>query len=155
MRTFSIPGKPTGKGRPRATTIGGHARQYSPAKTVSYEGKVALAYRQAYPGEPPYQAGVPLEVSIVALFAIPTSWAKRRKATARWHTGMPDADNIAKIVCDALNGIAWTDDAQVARETVLKRYSPDGAESVTVTISQLDQPPTCPELLQGIGQEGA
>jgi Holliday junction resolvase RusA-like endonuclease len=155
MRTFSIPGKPTGKGRPRATTIGGHARQYSPAKTVSYEGKVALAYRQAYPGETPYPAGVPLSVSIVAMFAIPASWPRKRKESARWQTGKPDADNVAKIVCDALNGIAWHDDAQVALESVLKRYSTDGSESVIVTISQLDQVPTCPDLLSRIGQEGA
>ena len=35
----------------------------------------------------------------------------------------PDGDNILKIVCDALNGLAWKDDTQVAEMTVRKRYS--------------------------------
>ena len=35
----------------------------------------------------------------------------------------PDLDNVAKIVCDALNGVAYKDDAQVVKLTVHKRYS--------------------------------
>ena len=32
-----------------------------------------------------------------------------------------DADNAAKAVMDALNGIAWGDDSQVAKLTVTRR----------------------------------
>ena len=39
---------------------------------------------------------------------------KAKKATAVWKSSKPDADNLAKIVADALNGIAWGDDAQIA-----------------------------------------
>ena len=35
----------------------------------------------------------------------------------------PDADNIAKIVLDALNGVAYEDDSQVINLSVQKRYS--------------------------------
>ena len=38
-------------------------------------------------------------------------------------TKKPDADNIAKAVCDALNGIAYKDDSQVVDLTVRKYYS--------------------------------
>lgn len=38
-------------------------------------------------------------------------------------TVKPDTDNVAKIVLDALNGIAYHDDAQIVQLTVLKRYS--------------------------------
>ena len=38
-------------------------------------------------------------------------------------TKKPDADNIAKAVCDALNGIACKDDSQVVDLTVRKHYS--------------------------------
>ena len=138
MRTFDIPGKPAGKGRPRVTTIGGHARQYSPAKTASYESKAAYCYRAAHPNAEPYPANVALEVNITAVFAIPASWPKKRKAAAMWHTGKPDCDNVAKICCDALNGIAWHDDAQVARISVNKRYGAEcTGEYTVVTISEL------------------
>ena len=35
----------------------------------------------------------------------------------------PDADNIAKVVLDALNGVAYEDDKQVVRVTISKVYS--------------------------------
>lgn len=35
----------------------------------------------------------------------------------------PDCDNVAKIICDALNGCAYKDDAQIVRCTVVKYYS--------------------------------
>ena len=38
-------------------------------------------------------------------------------------TVKPDWDNIGKIISDALNGIAYKDDAQVVSCTVEKRYS--------------------------------
>ena len=46
----------------------------------------------------------------------------------------PDVDNLAKTVCDALNGIAWLDDSQIVRMSAVKRY---GSESyTTVKISE-------------------
>ncbi len=34
----------------------------------------------------------------------------------------PDFDKIAKIVVDALNGIAWVDDCQIVSASVSKQY---------------------------------
>lgn len=137
-RTFTVPGKPTGKGRPRATIRGGHAAMYTPAKTASYENKVALSYVANNPNAKPFAAVVALQVSIVATFAIPKSWSKKRKAEAMWHTGKPDADNLIKCL-DALNGVAWHDDSQVAFVSCSKRYDRHGqGESLTVTIKPLN-----------------
>lgn len=44
----------------------------------------------------------------------------------------PDSDNIAKVVADALNGIAYDDDAQIADLTVIKRYTEDPCVKVTI-----------------------
>ncbi|OUI86592.1 RusA family crossover junction endodeoxyribonuclease [Acetobacter tropicalis] len=41
----------------------------------------------------------------------------------------PDIDNQMKTAADALNGIAWKDDAQIVDATLSRRYGP---ESVTV-----------------------
>ncbi len=50
-----------------------------------------------------------------------------------------DFDNLAKSVCDALKGIAWVDDCQVARATVEKwRAAKDEQPSVTVMIERLE-----------------
>ena len=110
---------------------------YTPAKTASYENKVALSYVARNPDAKPFEAGVPLTVTMVAIFAIPASWSKRRKAAAMWHTGKPDADNLVKCM-DALNGIAWHDDSQVVDVRCLKRYDVEGeGERLSVQISPL------------------
>jgi len=47
----------------------------------------------------------------------------------------PDTDNIAKIILDSLNGIAYKDDKQVIRLSVEKRYAEE--PSVSVWISEV------------------
>lgn len=50
-------------------------------------------------------------------------------------TKKPDADNIAKTICDALNGVAYDDDKQIAWLSVYKQYSEN--ESIYVTIEEI------------------
>lgn len=45
----------------------------------------------------------------------------------------PDLDNVMKIMCDALNGIAYKDDAQIVNAKICKRWSSE-MPSVWVTI---------------------
>ncbi|MGV8691560.1 RusA family crossover junction endodeoxyribonuclease, partial [Pseudomonas aeruginosa] len=47
---FTVPGEPVGKGRPRIGRVGAHARMFTPAKTVAYEGLVAMAAQEALAG---------------------------------------------------------------------------------------------------------
>jgi Holliday junction resolvase RusA-like endonuclease len=51
------------------------------------------------------------------------SQKKRLLPDAFWRTSKPDFDNLAKIVGDALNKVAWLDDAQIAAAWVRKVYS--------------------------------
>ena len=39
-----------------------------------------------------------------------------------YYNHTPDTDNIAKIVLDSLNGIAYKDDSQVTALKVIKQY---------------------------------
>ena len=48
----------------------------------------------------------------------------------------PDADNVAKIILDGLNHIAWDDDTQVVDMMVTKRYSDE--PMVSVIIEEID-----------------
>lgn len=116
--SFTVPGVPVGKGRPRFVKATGRA--YTPEKTASYESLIAYAASQAMLGAEPISA--PIGIKVQAVFPIPQSWSKKRKTAAHWHTSKPDGDNILKAVGDALNGIVWTDDSQVARTTIAKVY---------------------------------
>jgi Holliday junction resolvase RusA-like endonuclease len=67
----------------------------------------------------------PVRMEITAYYPIPKSIPKK---DLPFYEGIPkptkpDVDNIAKIYCDALNGIAYLDDNLVAELTVRKLYS--------------------------------
>lgn len=118
---FQVPGEPVGKGRPRFTRQG---RAYTPAKTAKYENLVSLTFQQMYPNHVPFENAV--EMKMIAYFSIPKSWSKKKHQQAVLNqifpTKKPDTDNIAKVK-DALNGIAFKDDSQVVKETIIKRYA--------------------------------
>ena len=116
--SFTVPGLPQGKGRPRFVKATGRA--YTPEKTASYESLIAYAASQAMRGAEPISA--PVGVKVQAVFPIPASWPQKRKMAARWHTSKPDGDNILKAIGDALNGIVWADDKQIARTSIAKVY---------------------------------
>ena len=119
--SFVIPGEPCAKGRPRFTRAG-HA--YTPAKTQAYEALVQACYAQS---KRLYFEDQGLRVTVCTKFAIPKSASKRRAQDMRegriLPTKRPDADNLAKAICDALNGVAWKDDCQVTHLDVRKRYA--------------------------------
>lgn len=136
---FVVIGEPKGKGRPRFTVIKGGAgvRTYTPDATACYENMVALSYRQMC-GDVKLEGEI--EADITAYFAIPKSVSKRKreqmlKGEIR-HTHKPDTDNIAKIILDSLNGIAYDDDRQVCRLTVNKLYG--GRTGVVVRLSEME-----------------
>jgi Holliday junction resolvase RusA-like endonuclease len=133
---FFVPGEPVAKGRARVTTIGGHPRQYTPAKTVAYESTVALIARQAMGASDPI-AG-PVAVYLQAVWAIPASWSKKRarEAMGKYKASRPDLDNLIKSICDGCNGITWNDDAQVVQLRAEKFYG--AIPGVTVEIIGMD-----------------
>ncbi|HAU29011.1 MAG TPA: RusA family crossover junction endodeoxyribonuclease [Rhodospirillaceae bacterium] len=137
---FSVPGVPMGKARPRFCWPS-HGRMWvrTPAATKSKEQQVGWEAKRAMSGRPMLDEAV--RVEIIALFAPPASWPKWKKAEAlagkREHTAKPDIDNIAKLVCDGLNGIAWTDDAHVVALEVKKQFCEhDPRMVVTITPMQ-------------------
>lgn len=121
---FTVPGKPVGKGRPRAAKQGKHIRLYTPETTATYESTVALVASQAMGGQP-LIAG-PVEVVMRQVLPIPTSWSKRKQADAQAGVVLPgvkpDMDNVIKAIFDAINGVVWNDDTQVVDLQVRKRY---------------------------------
>lgn len=132
--TFEVEGKPTGKGRPVVTRHG----TFTPKKTVFYENCVRLAASDAmgdFEGVENIKKQ-PCEVNITALYDIPKSYSKKRRALCLEGTETPkkpDADNIAKSCLDGMNGICFVDDVQVHTLTVKKLYTEDSPK-VLVTV---------------------
>lgn len=132
---FTVPGLPKGKARPRFAKIGNFVKTYTPKETVSYENLIKLCYMS---GAGKFQfnyleQGQPCDVDVIAWFPYPKSMTKKELSSKPEYTKKPDCDNIGKIVCDALNGVAWNDDSQVVTLTVQKRYT-DQEPSLCVSI---------------------
>lgn len=142
MIQFTVPGDPRGKQRPRMTKYG---TAYTPRETVAYEKLVkACMFRSienGTSGTTRYKTE-PVCVTIIAYYRIPTSITKkvreRIEAGDEKPTKKPDADNIAKIIMDALNGLAYQDDRQVVALTVLKEYAKGTEPRVEVTVSKYE-----------------
>lgn len=128
MMQFIVRGPIKGKARARTfydPKIGKH-RSITPAQTVTYENLVQLCYRTSE-GIEQYMDGEAVGVMTHAYFDIPKSYSKSKRQLIRdgelHPTKKPDADNIGKIICDALNGVAFKDDSQIVELTVKKHYT--------------------------------
>ena len=130
---FVVPGDPKGKGRPRFTKNG---RCYTPETTKLYEREVVanFLFIQRNSGYQTIPQGVPVTVDIEAVFAMPQSWSKKKRADMVGTACLkkPDGDNVLKIIADALNGIAWYDDAQVSEASIRKTWGQDGYAEVFI-----------------------
>jgi len=130
--TFSVPGDPVPQPRPRVSTAGGFARAYVP------KGHAIHAYRQAVAvAAQTAKASVhedPVSVVIDFVFSRPKSHMRKSGLAADApRLPRPDIDNLEKAVLDALNGVAWKDDTQVARVVKEKTYGTEGRTTVRIT----------------------
>jgi Holliday junction resolvase RusA-like endonuclease len=141
--SFTVPGEPRGKGRPRATRMGNNIRLYTDAKTAAYENLVALACQQVMQatGKTPLQGA--LGLSVIAYVGIPKSTSKSNRqsmiAALIRPAKKPDLDNIVKAVLDGLNGVAFPDDAQIVTIMAEKMYAPN-EPCLLVSVSALGPP---------------
>lgn len=139
MISFTIPGPPTGKGRPRMTRAG-HA--FTPAKTRRAEGFVQHLAAQAMDGRARLD-GVALVMTVSIAVTPPASWSRRKIAEALAGavrpTVRPDLDNAAKLIADACNGIVYRDDAQIVEMRLIKRYALEEATLVVVSVASANE----------------
>ncbi len=124
---FTIPGEPCGQGRPRFTTINGHAKAYDPEKSRNYKAYVKLLATDEARKIGWQCSDKPIRMTIVASCSIPKSATKkfRERALAGYErpTKKPDIDNIYKGIADALTGVAYKDDKQVIATEIYKNYN--------------------------------
>lgn len=140
--SFIIPGRIAGKGRPRFMRKLGTA--YTPSKTKSAEAIVRGFAFKAMSGKPLLDGPVELKITIEQ--GQPASWSKRKKASSVFVTGKPDCDNQIKLISDAINGIVWRDDSQVASITFDRRYTTQQERAVVTVRTLSHDTAICTEL---------
>lgn len=112
---------PVAKGRPRMTRSG-HA--YTPQKTRDAEARIKEMLEFSLNNMPPLEG--PLYVKIDCTFKKP----KSNKTTH--HIQKPDAENISKLVNDAMNGLVYFDDSQIVHLEVTKKWGDCGGIDIRV-----------------------
>lgn len=117
----------------------GRPMRITDPKAEAEKKVIAMAARLAWKGEP---VCGPCILRVEAIFAIPPSWPtslKEEALAARvLHVSDPDLDQLVKQVQDALTGIVYWDDNQVAGyPNSVKRYG--HPERTVVTLEVQDQ----------------
>ncbi len=128
---FWVPGKPFAKQRHRTRVIQtkdgrAFASQYTLKETAVYENLVKLSARDA---DVAVIAEGAVQLTITAYWPMRGQPLKRSKRPRERKVTIPDLDNCVKVISDALNGIAWRDDAQVAVLVASKWHAAQGEGS--------------------------
>ena len=143
---FTVIGKPKPKERPRLrvfktkTGLFKGASTYTPKNTVSYESLIREAATQAMADNSLKMLEGCVRITVRAFWEWPKSkFRKRNPREEAPYTGMPDADNVLKIICDSINGSVYKDDKQVTQAAVEKKRAKQGDDArVVVKIWSLD-----------------
>lgn len=131
-RTLTLPIRALGKQRARR---GKGGVWYTPERTRALEKQIAAEWMAARLG----RLSGPLSLSVLAQYAPPKSWSKARRETVMaywtWYEGKPDGDNALKLIADALNGVAYADDRQIAEASIRQIYAP--ADRLTIELREM------------------
>ena len=113
---FTVETTPYPQPRPRVT----HGHAYEPRRITNYKRMIGLRGRNVMRGRPSFST--PIHVALTV----------RRNIKVDSHN-FGDADNHAKAVLDALNGVCYEDDASIVSLSVRKEKSEH--EGVDIFIS--------------------
>ena len=124
---FTVLGRPQQKGSKRALLVKGKpVITDANAKARPWATRITVAAREAYQGELIRDA---VEIELRFFFARPKAHMGTGKnagtvlASAPRHMIVaPDSDKICRTVLDALTGVVYKDDSQIARLVAVKSY---------------------------------
>lgn len=129
MYQFIVTGEPQGKQRARHCR-NGHV--FTPQRTIIYEKLI----RESFIEVGGMMMDGPIRMEITGFYQIPASAPKGKKEKMRTGEIRPqkkvDLDNLAKAVCDGLNGTAYKDDCSVTTLNIRKFYADEPCVYVTV-----------------------
>lgn len=120
-----VPGEPHGQGRPKATSIGGKARVYTPTKTRSHAVYVQGHWQQA--GSPRLDPSRPYGIMLVSLRERPAGHLNskghlnKKGLATPYPTSKPDTDNEIKQYLDALCAVGAMPDDRLCAYIVAEK----------------------------------
>lgn len=135
---FEIEGEPKGKERARTVMQGGKVHSFTPKATKTYEAQVKAAFEEC--GGKMHETAA-IKISVEAYYTIPkskTGAARERVIVEDRPQKKPDIDNVVKIICDGLNGVAYKDDSQVVEISAAKHWATDDKPCVLVWVHAID-----------------
>jgi Holliday junction resolvase RusA-like endonuclease len=130
---FVLMGEPVAWARAGRRAGGG---SYTPRKQKAHMEAVKWSALQKLGADRKRLWEVPVEVEVIAYFKPSKSWPAWKKAAAIEgsypHTKKPDADNLVKLVKDALSGVVYRDDSFVVDQIGRKRFAHEERTEVVV-----------------------
>jgi Holliday junction resolvase RusA-like endonuclease len=99
------------------------------ARLKRYTAILRNVFQQCMEGKQPINAPILIAVS----FRLPCPKSRRRKKE-KWVTTPPDIDKLERALLDAMTGIIFNDDAQVAMVVKSKIYSDTPSVSVAAYV---------------------
>ncbi len=149
--TFEVRGTPVPQGSARAFVVGNRAVVVTQGRApiVAWRSSIATEARDAMGAAPPFVGPVSVRLefrpsSRPASHYLPAN-ARRpvrqlRLDAPTWHASAPDADKLARAALDALSGVVFEDDRQVATLLVTTRWPIEGqSPGVTVAVHRLEE----------------
>jgi len=136
--SFTVPGVPIAKKRPRFVRKGNHVGTYNCQETE--EGRLRFDIARQLP-TPWILLNAPIRVTCHFYMKRPrchygtgkNSDKLKNNAPYR-HTSRPDIDNLQKTIYDCCNQIVWGDDAFVCESFSRKEYSESPRTEITVEV---------------------
>lgn len=139
MTVFAVAGHPVTQGSKKVIPLrnGGHALVESAGdRLTQWRHAINTEARALWDG-PPLEG--PVVVTTRFELVRPKSEPKSKPSLAPAKRGL-DVDKAARAILDAITGVCFIDDAQVADLIVKKRWAPPGAgPGVTVTVAALNE----------------
>lgn len=137
--TIPIPPKP--QSRPRFSSRGGFVKAYEEKEMTAYKLRVSGWFRKT--GSKPIE-NAPVSITLRFYVAPPKYLAKKKRQQALenetiWVDKKPDLDNYVKAILDAINGIAYKDDGQIASLNAVKVYSYNPRTEIEITKMEMNR----------------
>jgi crossover junction endodeoxyribonuclease RusA len=133
--TFFVPGLPVAQPRQRTRVVATAGRtftqNYTPSTHPVQDWKATIRLAASSQTEPMMEG--PLMLGVDFVFPRPKSQTRKAGNVATWKATKPDWDNLGKALADALTGILWRDDAQLAVVLIRKKVAGDG-DTVGTTV---------------------
>lgn len=153
---FVVPGDPHAQGRARMRVIrtkagGSFATAYDPKESRDWKATVSQIMGDAAAEwmrtdgpidhhTYPFPLDALLDVVVFALFPCPKGDHRKIPVPRRWCGKAKDADNLAKAIMDAGNGVIYPDDRAIAHLDAFKIIAAQGEPPKTVvSIRPLDE----------------